>query len=1017
MASSKGSKGRVDVFAQIAAARDALRGECLVEPRPPVLPDITLPSGESDPGAAFRPAPKIDTLAKLKRELARQRRAHARFLSNCAPEIEPTRTRLVIGELDWRVQTPDDLADFAGTLRGSGNWERVRIPHYNAPLGRAVTYYRTEFALDDAFLARGAIFLCLKGVDYIARAFVNGSYVGSHEGFFAPFEFDITPVARAGDNVLLVKVENDAIFMGNDSWGDDGALYEGDKLYAATGPGYDEPTVGWHHCPPGMGIYHDVYIEARSPIHIHDVFVRPIIKEHRAEAWVEVNSTRLTRHDVALELSVHGRNFRRTVLKARRYDLPGPVGPTLNYFRLPFDIPKARMWDLDSPWLYQAQVRLLDSDGNTLDAQSRQFGMRSFEMDEQSEPKGRLSLNGREIRLRGANTMGFEQQDVMKGDWAQLVDDILLAKICNMNFLRLTQRPVQPEVYDYCDRLGLMTQTDLPLFGMLRTNKFCEAVRQSEEMERLVRAHPCNVVVSYINEPMPHKWNARPYRHLTRPELESFFVAADQAVRLANPDRVIKPVDGDYDPPGPGLPDNHCYNGWYNGHGLDLGKLHAGHWQKAKPNWFYGCGEFGAEGLDPVELMKRRYPSEWLPQSPEEEREWSPDRIVKAQTGRFHYMWFDTQHSVRDWVRASQDHQAWIIRLMTEAFRRDSRMNTFAIHLFIDAFPSGWMKTIMDCERNPKPAYFAYREALAPLMAHIRTDRWGFLSGEQIELEAWICNDIADAPRGLFLHYQFEMNGEVVWAQRSPASVPVCSSAFQGHIRVCAPEVDRRTQALVRIGLVGRDGSVIHDSATKLDIFPHPAPLPRTRVCCIGAADGRAARLCRELGLERLPRERVADAGAIVVDDYSTFRRTERVILRRVSRRATLVLIELPAGSYDIAGDRVDISECGMGARHFVSRATGHRLVSGFEPGDFRFWYDAEARMVTPLLGTTVSAPGWNPILASGNGDWTGDWGPALAAAEKRYGDGVIRLCQMALAGRVEHNPPARILARRLLQG
>jgi beta-galactosidase/beta-glucuronidase len=63
--------------------------------------------------------------------------------------------------------------------------------------------------------------------------------------------------------------------------------------------------------------------------------------------------------------------------------------------------------------------------------------------------------------------MGHEQQCVAKEEWDQLRDDILLAKICNMNFLRITQRPVQPEVYDYCDMLGLMTQTDLPLFGVL----------------------------------------------------------------------------------------------------------------------------------------------------------------------------------------------------------------------------------------------------------------------------------------------------------------------------------------------------------------------------------------------------------------------------------------------------------------------------------------------------------------------------------------------------------------------
>ena len=48
-------------------------------------------------------------------------------------------------------------------------------------------------------------------------------------------------------------------------------------------------------------------------------------------------------------------------------------------------------------------------------------------------------------------------------------------------------------------------------------------------------------------------------------ELERFFTAADQIILSINPDRVIKPVDGDYDPPAAGLPDNHCYTLWYVG--------------------------------------------------------------------------------------------------------------------------------------------------------------------------------------------------------------------------------------------------------------------------------------------------------------------------------------------------------------------------------------------------------------------------------------------------------------------
>ena len=43
-----------------------------------------------------------------------------------------------------------------------------------------------------------------------------------------------------------------------------------------------------------------------------------------------------------------------------------------------------------------------------------------------------------------------------------------------------------------------MLQTDLPLFGSLRPNLFAEGVKQAGEMERLVRNHPSNIMVTYI---------------------------------------------------------------------------------------------------------------------------------------------------------------------------------------------------------------------------------------------------------------------------------------------------------------------------------------------------------------------------------------------------------------------------------------------------------------------------------------------------------------------------------------
>ncbi|MDW8350708.1 MAG: glycoside hydrolase family 2 TIM barrel-domain containing protein [Anaerolineae bacterium] len=1009
---------RRDLFAEIAAElnndaqpRTPARAT-LVEPQPLDLPARFLPAESNDPSAAFAPTPKLDTPERLAQALDEYRRRYAPFLANLAPELETTRIRLPIYEFDWRIATAEDASDFVGVLEGRGTWQRIRIPHYGGPLGRATTFYRTCFVLSEEMLARDALFVSFGGVDYRAHVFLNGVYLGSHEGFFAPFEFDARAAARAGENTLVIRVENDAICMGNDSWGADGHLYEGDKLYAATGPGYDDPEIGWQHCPPGMGIYQQVCVEARSAIFISDIFVRPLLDQAAAEAWVEVYNTKPIRCPIAIEISLFGQNFEEAVFVGERYELAGPAGPTTNQYRLPFSVPNPRIWDPETPWLYQLQVRLLDAEGRMLDAQKAHFGMRSFRMDTDGEPKGRFYLNGRPIRLRGANTMGFEQQDVMRGDLDQLRDDILLAKIGHINFLRLTQRPVQPEVYDMCDKLGMMTQTDLPLFAVLRRNQFVEAVRQAGEMERLVRNHPCNILVTYINEPFPRGWN-KLHRHLSRPELESFFLTADQVVHLANPDRVIKAVDGDYDPPGPGLPDNHCYCGWYNGHGIDLGKLHRGYWQAVKPGWFYGCGEFGAEGLDPADLMRRRYPPAWLPQTPDEERSWTPDRIPGAQTGRFHYLWFDTQHSVDSWCAASQEHQAWVTRLMTEAFRRDRRMVSFAIHLFIDAFPASWMKTIMDTERRPKPAYFAYREALTPLMVNLRTDRWAFWAEEPMCIEVWVCNDRPDALNGLWLHYQVEIAGQVVFSQRTQADVPACDSAFQGFLRLPAPYVEQRTTAVIRLGLLTAQGQVVHDTAMSVEIFPRLTKM-QGRVWVIGSAHDEAGRLARALELNAAE-SNLNCPPTILIGDLGTYALRKDEVTEAVLRGATAVFLNLPIGQHEIFGDQVEVSACGMNPRHFVSRATGHPLVAGFKPYDFRFWYNDEAGYVTPLLTTVFDAPDWMPILASGNGSWQGSWKPALAAAEKRFGHGLVRICQVELANRVAGNPVAAQFTRRLL--
>lgn len=922
----------------------------------------------------------------------------------------------MLDSFDWRMETPADQAEFAATLAGQGSWNRLKIPHYCGPVGRAVMYYRTEFQLTKPMLEQGALSVCFKGVDYKAHVFVNGAYLGSHEGIFAPFEFEFTRHARQGMNVLVIKVTNDFPMLSN-----------GDKVYAAVGPGWNDPESGWCHCPSGLGIYQDVSIEARRRVHFHDLFVRPLPEKGKAEAWIEVFGCDPKLEKVAIELSVFGQNFPATILSRKIITPPGVArsdgrisdganvtvqsGP--NCYKIPLTIPHPRLWQPDSPWLYQLQARLLDGKGKVLDVARRQFGMRSFRMEYVEEPKGRMTLNGKGIKLRGANTMGAFQQCVMRKDWRQLIDDILLAKITNMNYIRLTQTPVQPEIYDYCDRLGLMLQSDLPLFGVVRRNQFCEVVRQAEEMERRLRSHPSNILVSYINEPTANGYNA-PYRNLTRPEMTSFFEAADMVVHMANPDRVTKAVDGDYDPPGPGLPDNHCYCGWYNGHGLDLGRLHKGYWQHVKPGWVYGCGEFGSEGLDSVELMRKYYPKHWLPQTLDEEKAWTPNRIHGAQTGRMHPCFFETQHTLADWVQQGRAHQAWATRLMTEAMRRDRRMHSFAIHLFIDAFPAGWMKAIIDCDRQPKPAWFAYREALTPLAANLRSDRRAVFADEPISVEAWICNDRNDAPSGARIAYRLECDGKVCESGSAPAVVPPLDSVYQGTLRFQPLATVERTTATVRLGLLDATGKLLHDTSLTFGVFPRNEGKLR-RIYVMGSTKGKAAQLAADLGVAPVHEGPLMPGDAILIDDMARFAKAGTRVNEAVRAGARAVFLELPPGKYrigeqegTIVRNTGNITFCTIPrGLHFVSRATGNQLVKDFRPDDFKFWYDVQCDCPSPLLDTPpFQANGWEPILTSFD---------AMAAGWKADGKGHWCICQIRLAGRIAGNPVAAMFAKRLL--
>ncbi len=924
----------MDNFAQIAANGIGGRQEFLCTPEPMKF-DKKVCNLE-DGGSKFETIKKMSTKQELYCALKEIREYYKPFMEDYAPPVKEYNKRQYIDKF---------------ILNGD---KEISIPEYEGPVGYAKKVYESSFTIDKMQNDK-AYYICLMGADYKAFVYINDECVGTHEGFFAPFEFEITEFITEGKNTLKIVLYNDYIYMGNAFATQD--KVEGDKLYAATGLGWDDSAEGWHHCPAGMGLYNKVFVEERNKVHISDIFVRPLINDKQAEIWVEINNATYNTTDVSFKLSVFGQNFKENVFENMEYvpetvktvgmgdslteasikdqlgkGIPMPLKNGINIYKIKVDIKNPKLWELDTPYLYQAQVSVL-IDEEVQDTRTRQFGMRDFKQDTENSPKGMYYLNNKKIKLRGANTMGFEQQDVLRGDIDQLVDDMLLAKLCNMNFLRFTQRPVQDEIYDICDKVGLMAQTDLPLFGCMRRTKFAEGVRQAEEMEKMVRGHACSVVVTYINEPFPNA-NNEPHRHLIREELEEFFNCCDTIIKLNNPDRVIKHVDGDYDPPTTSMPDNHCYPMWYNNHGIDIGRLHKGYWLPVKPQWCYGCGEYGAEGLDFAEVMRESYTDKWLKEP------FDPKNIVRAQTGDFHYFFYDTQENMEDWVTESHKFQAFATKMMTEAFRRNPNMVSNAIHLFIDAWPSGWMKTIMDCKRNPKPAYFSYRDALEPVLLSLRTDRFTYFAGETIEIETYICNDTQKESKSLKLKFELCDGDCVVKSGETDTFMNCCDVNYAANAEFVIDRVEGRKEYTLKAILIDENGKELAHNTLNIEVF-EPVEIKKN-------------------------------------DNVE-------------------IISMLDEGEYEIAGEKVKVRECGMLPLHFASRKTGHRAVEEFTPYDFRYWYNKEQDMITPILYNTFEADGFTPILTSGNMDDNGKWHKVLAAAEKEYNGKRYIICQLDL--------------------
>jgi hypothetical protein len=278
-------------------------------------------------------------------------------------------------------------------------------------------------------------YLCFGAVDWHARVWVNGRFVGEHSGGYTPFDLDLSRYVRPGQTATLTVR----------AW---------DACDADTPLG--KQTENWY--THSGGIWQTVWLEGRPAAHLAHVHVTP---------HLESGSTTF-----AIGIAVDeraGGSFRLSVTSADgsfpavEQSVTVEAGTTEH--RLTISVPRPRAWSPEDPHLYECAVRLSPVEGGGVeDAVGTYFGLRSVSRGFwEGKPYEYVFLNGEPVYLRGALDQAFHPDGLHAYPSDEAIRaDIQAAKDLGLNMLRCHIKVNEPRYYYWADRLGVLVMYDLP---------------------------------------------------------------------------------------------------------------------------------------------------------------------------------------------------------------------------------------------------------------------------------------------------------------------------------------------------------------------------------------------------------------------------------------------------------------------------------------------------------------------------------------------------------------------------
>jgi beta-glucuronidase len=364
-------------------------------------------AGEADPGV-------VSTVPALTNLPARQRRS---LNGDWQALVDAYATGMGDWKAVWKDRTPAASHEFyeygfddSFTLQvpGDFNSQRSELTWLEGSV-----WYRKIFDYDSGERQNGRrLFVHFGAANYQSDVFLNGEKLGSHEGGFTPFHFELTGRIKPGENRLLVHVNNER------------------REDGVPARGFDWFNYG--------GLTRDVDLVETPSTYIQDYFIQlaPGSPE-RVDGWVKVAGAE-PRQRVRVRIPELGVDVR------VRTDETGYAG--LN-FEASFEL-----WSPSRPKLYRVSVSTPD------DALEEDLGFRSLAVrgDE-------ILLNGEPLFLRGVNL--HEEIDGRRAHSPADAELLLQqARQLGANFVRLAHYPYSEHLVRLADRMGFLLWQEIPVY-------------------------------------------------------------------------------------------------------------------------------------------------------------------------------------------------------------------------------------------------------------------------------------------------------------------------------------------------------------------------------------------------------------------------------------------------------------------------------------------------------------------------------------------------------------------------